>query len=249
MSLFNPTLLLFLALLLLVSGLLLFYMDLKMREQNHKIKAIADLATTIAQSIKGGNVSSNDNSNSNSNNDKESNRKETTRKELSRENIQLIQVSDDEDDDDEGSESDDSSDDEDDDEDDNEDDDEDNDEDDDEDENGDGDEEPVKLNINIHDTDSDIKHVFLSQEQLNEAKEEPGEASVVEVEELQVNPPSEAETGTGMDTFKIVLSSELDYKKMTIPKLRQLVSEKGLAPSSETSKMKKPELLKLLEAE
>jgi hypothetical protein len=241
MSLFTPTFLLFLALLLLVSGLLLFYMDLKMREQNHKIKAIADLATTIAQSIKGGNVINNDNSNNNSNSN--------SHKELSRENIQLIQVSDDEDDD------------EDDDDDDNEDDDSSSSDDDDDDSDTDNDEEegeegaegePVK--INIHDTDSDIKHVFLSQEQLTEAKEEPleVEASVVEVEAqkasaVEVNPPSEAETE--LDTFKIVLSSELDYKKMSIQKLRQLVSEKGLASSSETSKMKKPELLKLLEAE
>jgi hypothetical protein len=244
MSLFNPTLLLFLALLLLVSGLLLFYMDMKMREQNNKIKAIADLATTIAQSIKGGNVSSNDNSNSNSNNN--------SHKELNRENIQLIQVSDDEDDDDaddddddEDSESDDSS---------SSDDDDDDEDDDDE---GEQDEQKETVKLNIHDTDSDIKHVFLSQEQLTEAKEEPAEveASVVELEsqeaqeaqEAQVNPPSEAETD--LDTFKIVLSSELDYKKMSIQKLRQLVSEKGLAPSSETSKMKKPELLKLLETE
>ena len=237
MSLFNPTLLLFLALLLLVSGLLLFYMDMKMREQNNKIKAIADLATTIAQSIKGGNVSSNDNSNSNSNNN--------SHKELARENIQLIQVSDDEDDDDaddddEDSESDDSS---------SSDDDDDDDEDDDDE--GEQDEQKETVKLNIHDTDSDIKHVFLSQEQLTEAKEEPAEveASAVELEAsaVEVNPPSEAETE--LDTFKIVLSSELDYKKMSIQKLRQLVSEKGLAPSSETSKMKKPELLKLLETE
>ena len=238
MSLFNPTLLLFLALLLLVSGLLLFYMDMKMREQNNKIKAIADLATTIAQSIKGGNVSSNDNSNSNSNNN--------SHKELARENIQLIQVSDDEDDDDEDSESDDSSSSDDDD-----DEDDDDDDDEDDDDEGEQDEQKETVKLNIHDTDSDIKHVFLSQEQLTEAKEEPVEveASAVELEAsaVEVNPPSEAETE--LDTFKIVLSSELDYKKMSIQKLRQLVSEKGLAPSSETSKMKKPELLKLLETE
>jgi hypothetical protein len=174
---------------------------------------------------------------------------------LAKENIQLIQVSDDEDDDDaddddddEDSESDDSS---------SSDDDDDDEDDDDE---GEQDEQKETVKLNIHDTDSDIKHVFLSQEQLTEAKEEPAEllaveASVVELEsqeaqeaqEAQVNPPSEAETE--LDTFKIVLSSELDYKKMSIQKLRQLVSEKGLAPSSETSKMKKPELLKLLETE
>ena len=65
MNLFNPQFLLFLALLLLVAGLLLFYMDMKMREQNHKIKAIADLATTIAQSIKGGGGNNTNNNNTN----------------------------------------------------------------------------------------------------------------------------------------------------------------------------------------
>ena len=59
------------------------------------------------------------------------------------------------------------------------------------------------MKINIHDTESDIKHVFLSQEQLTEAKEESVEASVLEPQEAQVNPPSEAETD--LDTFKIVL--------------------------------------------
>jgi hypothetical protein len=246
MSLFTPTILLFLALLLLVSGLLLFYMEMKMREQNHKIKAIADLATTIAHSIKGGNATNYDNRNS---------QKETNIKELSRENIQLIQVSDDEIDCDEDTDSDNSSS-SDDDHDDRDDDDDEDDEDDEDDAEDKGEEqeqqkEPMKLNINMHDTESDIKHVFLSQEQLNEANEEPVEVLPVEAEAsvLEVHLSSQSEVETDLDTFKIVLSSELDYKKMNIQKLRQLVSEKGLAPSSETSKMKKPELLKLLEAE
>jgi hypothetical protein len=36
---------------------------------------------------------------------------------------------------------------------------------------------------------------------------------------------------------------------MSITKMRQIVTEKGLVPSSDANKMKKPELLKLLEAE
>ena len=239
MSLFNPTFLLFLALLLLVSGLLLFYMDIKMREQNHKIKAIADLATTIAQSIKGGSASNNNVN-------------------LYKENIELIQVSDDDDEDeetdsdedDDSSEEDDSSED-----DDNASDEEDNQEDEvdqEQKQSNSHDREPIKINIHDNDgSESDIKHVFLSQAQLSEAKEEepselPEPVSVSqelrEVSALEAPELSE-------DTFKIVLSSELDYKKMSIQKLRQLVSEKGLAPSSDASKMKKPELLKLLEAE
>ena len=39
----------------------------------------------------------------------------------------------------------------------------------------------------------------------------------------------------------------VDYKKMALPKLRSVVSEKGL--SSDSSKLKKNELLKLLGVE
>jgi hypothetical protein len=39
----------------------------------------------------------------------------------------------------------------------------------------------------------------------------------------------------------------IDYKKLPLPKLRSIVSEKGLA--TDTSKMKKQELFKLLESE
>lgn len=230
MNLFNPQFLLFLALLLLVAGFLLFYMDMKMREQNHKIKAIADLATTIAQSIKGGN-------NNNNNNNKE----------LTKENIELITVSDDEND--SSSDEDDSSSDEDDDDED--------DDDDDDDEDDDVKVEPLKLNINIYEND-DIKHVFLSQEQLPEIKEEKTSDIHEELELASALMPESASAGetetepttsSELDGFKIILSSELDYKKMSITKMRQIVTEKGLVPSSDANKMKKPELLKLLEAE
>ena len=39
----------------------------------------------------------------------------------------------------------------------------------------------------------------------------------------------------------------IDFKKMSIPKLRSIVSERGL--STETAKLKKSDLLKLLEVE
>ena len=41
----------------------------------------------------------------------------------------------------------------------------------------------------------------------------------------------------------------IDYKKLQLAKLRSIVVEKGLTNNSEASKLKKPELLKLLGAE
>ena len=38
----------------------------------------------------------------------------------------------------------------------------------------------------------------------------------------------------------------IDYKKLQLAKLRSIVVEKGLTNNSEASKLKKPELLKLL---
>jgi len=245
MSLFNPTLLLFLGLLLVVSGLLLFYVDMKMREQNHKIKAIADLATTIAQSINGGQVKHAEVVKENS--------KEIHNK--PRENMELIQVSDDDDDDDSSSsEDDDSS----------------NSDDDDDSSSSDcednGELEATKKKISIkanQEEDLEIKHVFLSPEESSSGSLlEPEEVSGLgvgpdpgpESEPAPQETPAQLEQGLSEpleqdDTFKIVLSSELDYKKMTITKLRQIVTEKGLTPSSEANKLKKPDLLKLLEAE
>ena len=41
----------------------------------------------------------------------------------------------------------------------------------------------------------------------------------------------------------------IDYKKLQLAKLRSIAVEKGLTSNSEASKLKKPELLKLLGAE
>jgi hypothetical protein len=41
----------------------------------------------------------------------------------------------------------------------------------------------------------------------------------------------------------------IDYKKLQLPKLRSIAVEKGLTTNTEASKLKKPELLKLLGAE
>ena len=232
MSLFTPTLFLFLALLLLVSGLLLFYMDMKLREQNHKIKAIADLATTIAQSLKGGNVK---------------NIVSTENTDNMKEHLELIEVSDDssEEDDDEEDDEDDEDD---------EDEEDDNDEDEDENKREKEEREEREKREERIETFTNSKHVLLlskDESLVGLVEQLPNSLPPSPPSPLPPLPPSDESLAESneLDTFKIVLSSELDYKKMNITKLRQIVTEKGFATSSDANKMKKPELIKLLEAE
>jgi hypothetical protein len=60
-------------------------------------------------------------------------------------------------------------------------------------------------------------------------------------------------TSSDFKTISINLGEEqedsIDYKKLQLAKLRSIVVEKGLTNNSEASKLKKPELLKLLGAE
>ena len=78
--------------------------------------------------------------------------------------------------------------------------------------------------------------------------ETPTENTHLEVEESKI--PSTSE----LKTISINLGDDdhdetIDYKKLQLPKLRSIVVEKGLATNVEASKLKKPELLKLLGAE
>jgi hypothetical protein len=72
------------------------------------------------------------------------------------------------------------------------------------------------------------------------------------IKPLEVEEPKFAST-TDLKTISINLGDDLeetiDYKKLQLPKLRSIVVEKGLAANSDVSKLKKPELLKLLGAE
>ena len=56
-----------------------------------------------------------------------------------------------------------------------------------------------------------------------------------------------------LKTISINLGDEdhesIDYKKLQLPKLRSIAVEKGLTTNTEASKLKKPDLLKLLGAE
>jgi hypothetical protein len=55
-EIFNPTLIVFLGILLLVVALLVFYFESKTREQNHKISSMLSLVSTMAEEINGMNM-------------------------------------------------------------------------------------------------------------------------------------------------------------------------------------------------
>ena len=53
-----------------------------------------------------------------------------------------------------------------------------------------------------------------------------------------------------IEVFKdIDIENETDYKKMSLGKLRQIVSDKSLSTVADVSKLKKAEILKLLSVE
>ena len=69
-----------------------------------------------------------------------------------------------------------------------------------------------------------------------------------DLEETPIAPISKIDTSE-LKTISINLEEpveKIDYKKLQLPKLKSIVVEKGLATSSDASKLKKAELLKLL---
>jgi hypothetical protein len=96
-----------------------------------------------------------------------------------------------------------------------------------------------------------------------ESGQMPSEASSNDelVEELKsfkfdISIPDETNETTSSESKTISINleenlddSSIDYKKLPLPKLRSIVSEKGLAKTADASKMKKQELLKLLGSE
>jgi hypothetical protein len=78
--------------------------------------------------------------------------------------------------------------------------------------------------------------------------ETPTENTHLEVEESKIPSTSELKT-ISINLGDDVHDETIDYKKLQLPKLRSIVVEKGLVANVEASKLKKPELLKLLGAE
>jgi len=257
-DLLNPTFLMFLGILVLVVALLVVYFESKMREQNHKIASMLSLVSTLAEdmngvklglnhlAMRGGNIPNifvKDNlGNSDTN--------------------KLIEVSDDEESVNEESEDEES-----------------NlefdDELDDEDSENSDDNEVKVIKLQVSNEESVDNNLYEEADNLeldqvedldelnNDEIPEIADDYVEEILSLKYDEKLE-ENNKYLEDSKFLSTGELktitidlgendhdkiDYKKLQLIKLRSIAVDKGLATNSEASKLKKPELLKLLGAE
>lgn len=273
-DLLNPTFFMCLGIVLLAIALLVVYFENKMREQNHKIASMLSLVSTLAEdmngfkiglnhlainSMAGGNmsahpqhfdelntafISNHDNKITVSDDEYDSENESDSESELvdADEMDEIDSVSDDES------------------------------------HCGSDDVKVLKLNFNKEDSEEDDASETMDfdeniedLEQLDELEDTNSETSNVNSEFVaetldlnyeenfdnqpgdQSNTDEHVENISTSDLKKINITLEetnsecLDYKKLPLPKLRNIVAEKGL--TVDTSKLKKNELLKLLECE
>jgi hypothetical protein len=266
-DLFSPTFLMFLGILVLIVALMVVYFESKMRDQNHKIASMLSLVSTLAEDMNGVKMGLNQLAVTRMGGSFPQNFEQPLENSrvLYKQESNLIEVSDDDDDDDDIEENDDIDDDDIEDED-------DQDDDDDEDEDDDNDESSheVKVlkinmtsqnqyedslsenNLEIDDLDEELDDL---DEELSEVKSLSSKSSKLsdKLEETVYEKTFQEPLSISADLKTISINLEeshpdsLDYKKLSLPKLRSIVSEKGL--SSDSSKLKKNELLKLLGAE
>jgi hypothetical protein len=262
-DLFNPTFLMFLGILVLVVALVVVYFESKFREQNHKIASMFSIVSTLAEDANGMKMGINQlmhYSNTNGGSVQVQQQPFVPYEQ----NTKLIEVSDDEEESDDDSEAEDINSDVEDIEEDSESDVEDVEEDDsslgkymD-----DMESEPDSL------SESDLEHVEQEKITVFKLKEDGDEnvedesidelaselsdgdlgdiENVENLEEIKEEPVLDV---SELKTISINLEEpveKIDYKKLQLPKLKSVVVEKGLATSSDASKLKKAELLKLL---
>ena len=253
-DLFSPTFLMFLGILVLVVALLVVYFESKMRDQNHKIASMLSLVSTLAEDMNGVKMGLNQLAVTRMGGSFPQNFEqplENSRVPFNQE-TKLIEVSDGEDDDD---------------------DDDDYDDDIDEDDDNESDEESNHDVVKVFKIDMNSQNQYEDSlsgnnlelddldEELDELDDELSEVQSLSSKSSKLSNKLE-ETVYGetlreqlnisdLKTISINLEDphpdSLDYKKLSLPKLRSIVSEKGLA--SDTSKLKKNELLKMLGAE
>jgi hypothetical protein len=257
-DLFNPTFLMFLGILVLVVALLVVYFETKFREQNHKISSMLSLVSSLAEEVNGTKMIIHQlTMNRQPPNTQFFQQQQPNLETRIVQNDNLILVSDDEEDSD-SEEADDS----------------DSDSDAasevsiDEIDDDDSDNSVIELansndvkvlKLNIKDDNSESGEE-LSVDDLDEM-DDLSVASLEEMDDLDDSSTSSEsikeeknDNIKSMDLKSINITLEetkpeqpLDYKKMALPKLRSVVAEKGL--SSDSSKLKKNELLKLLGVE
>ena len=239
--------------LLLIIGITIFLIR-RMNNQNQKFSSIIGVVTTMADELN--KIKSYISNGFTS--------KPSDVKEIHLQNI-LIHVSEDEDDDEDNDEEDDEENDEEDDDEDNdeEDDDEENDEEDDDedDDHQHDDDDVIKDNIIINEKTDDIKYIqidakedFNYEENINiqgsikedTIQEVTIQEDTIQEDTIQEDTPQE-DTPQEDTTQEDTTQEKVDYKKLPLQKLRSIVSKKRLVDDS--SKMKKNELLQLLEKE
>ena len=263
-DLFNPTFLMFLGILVLVVALLVVYFESKMRDQNHKIASMLSLVSTLAEdmngvkmglnhlAIRGGQMFQQPNipSEENLGNLQQNNLIEVSDDEESEDedddNLEVEESEEIDDNDDLESVEDDS----------------DNDS-----EDSNNDIKVVKLQVSnedmneIDELNDEVNNLDFEHEELDgDFDTEVNNQYVEEVLDLKYEEKTLEEPNmpslSDLKTISINLGEEqqhnednIDYKKLQLAKLRSIVVEKGLTSNSEASKLKKPELLKLLGAE
>ena len=254
-DLFNPTFLMFLGILVLVVALVVVYFESKMREQNHKIASMLSLVSTLAEDMNGVKMGLNQLAVTRMGGSFPQNFEQPLEKSRVpfNQETKLIEVSDGEDDD--------------------EDDDDDYDDDIDEDDDNESDDESNHDVVKVFKIDMNSQNQYEDSlsgnnlelddldEELDELDDELSEVQSLSSKSSKLSNKLE-ETVYGetlqeplnisdLKTISINLEDphpdSLDYKKLSLPKLRSIVSEKGLA--TDASKLKKNELLKLLGAE
>ena len=262
-DLFNPTFLMFLGILVLVVALLVVYFETKFREQNHKISSMLSLVSALAEEVNGSKMIIHQLTMNRQPQSQQFFQQPNLEKRIVQ-NDNLILVSDDEDESDEEE---------------NDSDDEEDDSNSDAaseisiDENEvesdydsdnsvieigeSNDVKVLKLNIN-NDKDNSDSDDELSEASLDNLDDLDDLDDLEDLDDSSTSSVSIKEEKNdnikSMDLKSINITLEetkpeqpLDYKKMALPKLRSIVSEKGL--SSDSSKLKKNELLKLLGVE
>ena len=259
-DLFNPTFLMFLGILVLVVALMVVYFESKMRDQNHKIASMLSLVSTLAEDMNGVKMGLNQLAVTRMGGSFPQNFEQPLEKSRVpfNQETKLIEVSDGEDDDDDDDDYDDDIDEE---------------IDIDEDDDNESDEESNHDVVKVFKIDMNSQNQYEDSlsgnnlelddldEELDELDDELSEVQSLSSKSSKLSNKLE-ETVYGethheplnisdLKTISINLEDphpdSLDYKKLSLPKLRSIVSEKGLA--TDASKLKKNELLKLLGAE
>ena len=262
-DLFTPTFLMFLGILVLIVALLVVYFESKTREQNHKIASMLSLVSTLAEDMNDVKMGLNQFAITRVGGSFPENFEQPLEnsKNFYKQETNLIEVSDDEDDDDgDDDDYDDADDADDDDEDEEDDDDDDDDEEDNDEEEDDKDDEEsnnevkvLKIDMNSKTqyqdnlSESNILDLDVLNDNLTETQSLSSKSSHDKLSEY-LHEESLKNSSSDLKTISLNLeeshSDSLDYKKLSLPKLRSIVSEKGL--STDSSKLKKNELFKLL---